>query len=312
MSTAAFVPSSAMAKPSKPLPNCAGLAAQLLKNSDILAATSVVKPAASPHLSYCLVDITVSDLAGPKDGYQPGQKQMINIGIGLPLSTEDGGSGGVQGAWNGRIEDLGGGGYAGTVGSVTGATDLGYASSSTDTGHPASEQGFFALNPDDTLNWGLINDFAFNGIHEQALWTNKLTQMYYGMAPKFTYWNGCSTGGRQGHEQAQKYTDDFDGILAGASAFNWDRFIVAEQWGEVVMNQEVCAPILQAKLDGVSQQVIAACDPLDGITDGIIQDPRACLADANAYVCGEPGAAPLGSNCLTPQRRRSCAPTLSK
>lgn len=168
MGSVAFIPSTAMATP---LPNCAGLAAQLLKNSDIVSATSAVQPAASPHLSYCLVNITVSDLAGPKDGYLPGQKQMINIGIGLPLSSADGGSGGVQGAWNARIQDLGGGGYAGTVGSVTGATDDGYAGSSTDTGHPASEQGFFALNPNDTLNWGLINDFAFNGIHEQAVWT---------------------------------------------------------------------------------------------------------------------------------------------
>jgi hypothetical protein len=157
------------------------------------------------------------------------------------------------------------------------------------------------LNPDDTLNWGLINDFAFNGIHEQAVWTKNLVQTYYGRGPQYTYWNGCSTGGRQGHEQAQRYPNDFDGILAGASAFNWDRFIVAEQWGEVVMNQEVGAPILQAKLDAVSQAVITTCDTYDGIADGIIQDPRACLTDANLYVCGEPGAASLGSNCLTPQ-----------
>jgi Tannase and feruloyl esterase len=301
MGTAAFVPAVAVAKP---LPTCSALAAQLLTNGDILAATSAVQAAvAGPpaNASYCLVNITVSDLSGPKDGYQPGQKQMINIGIGLPLSAADGGSGGVEGNWNGRIENLGGGGYAGTVGPVTGATNSGYAGSSTDTGHPASAGGTFALNPNDTLNWGLINDFAFNGIHEQTIWTKKLTQMYYGTGPKYTYWNGCSTGGRQGHEQAQRFPDDYDGILAGASAFNWDRFIVAEQWGEVVMNVEVGAPIVQAKLDAVSQAVLAACDPLDGIADGVIQDPRACLVDANAYVCGEPGAASLGSNCLTPK-----------
>jgi hypothetical protein len=133
------------------------------------------------------------------------------------------------------------------------------------------------------------------------VWTKNLTQMYYGKGPQFTYWNGCSTGGRQGHEQAQRYPDDFDGILAGASAFNWDRLLPAQGWGEVVMNQEVGAPIVQAKLDTVTQAVINACDPLDGITDGIIQDPRACLTDANLFVCGEPGAASLGANCLTPK-----------
>jgi len=145
-------------------------------------------------------------LAGPKDGYQPGQKQMISIGIGLPLSLADAGTGGVQGNWNGRIEDLGGGGYAGAVGSVTGATNFGCAGSSTDTGHPSSAQGFFALNPDDTLNWGLINDFAFNGIHQQAIWTKTLTQMYYDQGPKFMYWNGCSTGSRTNERKDTRMT----------------------------------------------------------------------------------------------------------
>jgi len=288
----ALIPSQAAAT----LPSCSGLAARLLAGEGVSAATSAIKPAASGHLSYCLVNITVSELAGPKDGYLPGQKQMINVGIGLPLSPADGGSGGSIGAWNERIQDLGGGGYAGIVGPVTGATDAGYAGSSTDTGHPASAGGTFALNPDSTLNFGLIRDFAFNGIHQQAIWTRKLAEMYYGHGPKFTYWNGCSTGGRQGHQQAQKYPNDFDGILAGAPAFNWDRFIPAEQWGEIAMNQEVGAPISVAKLNAVKTASIAACDALDGITDGVIQDPRACHFKASALSCtGNPAL------CLTSQ-----------
>jgi hypothetical protein len=316
MGMAAFVPSTAMAAP---LPNCAGLAALLKTDHDIFVGTnpnpnpafvgintssttptSMVVAAGGGNAAYCQVNIVVSELAGPKDGYQRGQKQMISISIGLPLSSADSGSSGVQGAWNGRIQDLGGGGFVGSVGPVTGATNFGYAGSSTDTGHVGSS-GAFALNADDTLNWGLINDYGFNGIHEQAVWTKKLTQMYFGQGPKFTYWNGCSTGGRQGHEQAQRYPDDFDGILAGSSAIEHDRLPVAQGWGEVVMNQEVGAPIVQAKLDAVSRAVINACDALDGITDGILQDPRACVTDANLFVCGEPGAASLGANCLTPQ-----------
>jgi hypothetical protein len=289
--------SSSAAHAAKQLPTCAGLAAQLLKNEDISAATSVVQAAASGHKSYCLVNITVSALSGPKNGYLPGQSQQIKVGIGLPLSSAEGGSGGTQGNWNGRIEDLGGGGYAGNVGPVTGATDAGYAGSSTDTGHSAAQQGTFALNPDNTLNWGLIRDFAFNGIHEQAVWTKKLVQMYYGMDPKFTYWNGCSTGGRQGHQQAQKYPNDFDGILAGAPAFNWDRFIPSEQWGEIAMNQEVGAPISPAKLDAVKKASIAACDSLDGIPDGVIQEPRACHFSAKSFVCKGSPSDP--ANCLT-------------
>jgi hypothetical protein len=290
----AFLPSIAEAAP---LPGCSSLAAQLLAGEGVSAATSTVVAVAGTHKSYCLVNITVSELAGAKDGYLPGQKQMINIGIGLPLSPTDSGTGGSFGAWNERIQDLGGGGYAGSVGSVTSATDNGYVGSSTDTGHPASAGGTFALNPDNTLNWGLIRDFAFNGIHEQAVWTKKLSQVYYGKGPKYTYWNGCSTGGRQGHQQAQKYPDDFDGILAGAPAFNWDRFIPSEQWGEIAMNQEVGAPISAAKLAAVTTAAIAACDALDGVTDGVLQDPRACHYNATAFVCTGSPSDP--ANCLT-------------
>jgi len=293
MASAAFIPSVAHAAP-----KCTELQAQLLANSDITAATSVLTAAAGSNLAYCQVNITVSDLAGPENGYQAGQKQQIKIRIGLPPSTADGGSGGVQGAWNGRIEDLGGGGYAGAVGNVTGATNAGYVGSSTDTGHTGGS-GSFALNPDNTLNWGLINDFAFNGIHAQSVWSKKLVQMYYAMTQKYTYWNGCSTGGRQGHQHAETYPNEYDGILAGAPAFNWDRFIPSEQYGQIVMNQEVGAPIAPAKLTAVTNAAIAACDLLDGISDGVIQEPRACTYSAKASVCGQPSA-PAAPNCLTP------------
>src|SRR5581483_3690250 len=88
MCSTAFIPSEAAAAAP---PTCSGLAAQLLAGEGVSAATSAIQRAASPHLAYCLVNITVSELAGPKDGYLPGQKQMINIGIGLPLSPADGG-----------------------------------------------------------------------------------------------------------------------------------------------------------------------------------------------------------------------------
>ena len=114
-----------------------------------------------------------------------------------------------------KIKDLGGGGFSGSVGPVNGSTDFDYVGSSTDTGHTPSGAGggAFAFNPDNSLNWGLIRDFAFNGIHLQAVWSKNLTKMYYGTGPKYTYWNGCSTGGRQGHQQAQKYPNDYDQIL---------------------------------------------------------------------------------------------------
>lgn len=252
-----FAPHSAVALPATT--TCTSLTKLLLQNSDIVSATAAIQPVSgSTTAAYCLVNITVSDLSGRSAGYQTGQSQAIKVGIGLPLSNFDRGSGGVQGAWNGRIENLGGGGYAGSVGSVTSATNGGYVGASTDTGHVGSS-GAFALNANNTLNWGLINDFTYNGIHAEAVWAQKLAQMYYGMSPVKTYWNGCSTGGRQGIELAMMATDPtlphFDGILAGSPAVNFDRLSAAQQWGEVVMNNDLGAPITTAKLAAVQKAV---------------------------------------------------------
>ena len=273
------------------LPTCADLATNpaygLAGNPQVSGVTAVLLPASGPTTAYCKVDFTFSGESGPSAGYLPGQSQHLMIRVGLPPNSVDITNPIAAGAvpWNGRNRDLGGGGYAGAVGGVTSSTNLGYVGTSTDTGHSAALGGSFALNPDGTLNFGLIEDFASDGIHEQHVWGVKLAQTYYGTAPVRKYWMGCSTGGRQGHYQAQNFPRDFDGILAGANAFNWDRFITAELWPEVVMNQWLGAPIASAKLNAVAAAAVTACDFLDGIPDGLIQDPRACTYSATAFVC---------------------------
>jgi hypothetical protein len=117
------------------------------------------------------------------------------------------------------------------------------------------------------------------------------------MQPTRKYWMGCSTGGRQGHYQAQNFPDAYDGILAGASAFNWDRFIPSELWPQIVMNKELGGPISAAKLNAVTGAAVAACDGLDGVVDGMIEDPRRCNYDARAFVCKGGSGDP--ANCLT-------------
>jgi hypothetical protein len=123
--------------------------------------------------------------------------------------------------------------------------------------------------------------------------------MYYGMSPKYNYFNGCSTGGRQAHMQAQRYPEDFDGILGGDPALSFDRLSSSQLWGQIAMNQLVGAPISLPKLQAVTQATIAACDAADGVTDGIIQDPRACHYSATKFVCT--GKASDPANCLTPK-----------
>jgi tannase/feruloyl esterase len=301
------------------LPTCEQLATDpafgLAGNPQVSGTTAVLLPAGAipppfpgppptPYTAYCEVDFTFSGESGPAAGYLPGQSQQIRIRVGLPPNSVDITSPTAAGAvpWSGKNRDLGGGGYAGQVGTVISSTNRGYVGTSTDTGHNSSVTpgGSFALNPDGTLNFGLIEDFAADGIHEQHLWGVKLAEAYYGMEPVRKYWMGCSTGGRQGHYQAQNFPQDFDGILAGANAFNWDRFITAELWPAVVMNEEVGAPIASAKLAAVTNAAIAACDLQDGIPDGLIQDPRACTYSAAAFVCQANGGPSSDPSCLTP------------
>jgi hypothetical protein len=286
------------------LPTCADLATNpaygLAGNPQVSGATAALQPASASTTAYCRVDFTFSGESGPSAGYLPGQSQHLIIRVGLPPNSVDITAGAVP--WNGKNRDIGGGGFAGAVGAVTSSTNLGYVGTSTDTGHSAAQGGSFALNPDGTLNIGLIEDFASDGIHEQHVWGVNLARAYYGTDPIRKYWIGCSTGGRQGHYQAQNFPRDFDGILAGANAYNWDRFITAELWPQVVMNQWVGGPIASAKLNAVTNAATLACDAQDAIPgDGFIQDPRACTYSAKSFLCSAYGGSSSDPNCLNPR-----------
>jgi Tannase and feruloyl esterase len=148
------------------------------------------------------------------------------------------------------------------------------------------------------LNEDLIVDFASRSLHEMTLKAKAIISAYYGKAPRYSYWNGCSTGGWQGWMDAQRFPDDYNGILAGAPAFNWGRSIPAELWPEVVMNVHVGASISQAKLAAVDTAAVKACDAFDGVVDGVISDPGRCRFNPHVLQCGKPGA-PVKGTCLT-------------
>jgi hypothetical protein len=288
------------------LPACGDFATNpaygLAGNPQISNLAAALQPAATGTTPYCRVDFVFSGESGPSAGYLPGQSQRLTIRVGLPPNSVDMANPIAAGAvpWNGKNRDLGGGGYAGAVGAVTSSTNLGYVGTSTDTGHSGGS-GSFALNPDGTLNYGLIEDFASDGIHEQHIWGMQLATTYYGSAPTRRYWMGCSTGGRQGHYHAQNFPGDFDGILAGANAYNWDRFITAELWPAVVMNVYAGAPVATGKLNAVTNAALSTCDGQDGIPDGLIQDPRACTYNAKSFVCTTYGGPSSDPNCLNPR-----------
>ena len=307
-------------------PPCSDLATNpvwgLAGNPNITGLTAVVTPAAGGNAAYCQVNLTDRTLVGPQYGYADGETSKFQIRVGLPLNSTDGGTGGVQGAWNGKIETLGNGGFAGTVTAVTSATNAGYVGTGTDTGHsssitnpipnpnpppatveaPPSENGaVFALRTDGSLNYGRIKDYAWRSEHHANLWGQRIASTYYGQAYTRNYYVGCSDGGREGHEMAQRYPTEFDGIVAMSPAIMWDRWGFSGGYGNYYANYFLHQNGLDtAKVADVNQRALAACDPLDGITDGIIQDERVCTYNAKSAICGQPGASTDPTVCLTP------------
>jgi hypothetical protein len=257
----------------------------LAGNPAVKSVTSQIVPASGANAAYCQVNILV--------GTNPDQN--INIRVGLPLNAMDGGTGGVQGAWNGRTQGIGGGGCAGNL-NVNAPVNAGYVGSGTDTGHAGGDCNP-GVNADGTYNLQFIQDFIRNGIKEQVLFSKRVAHRYYGMKPAFNYWNGCSTGGRQGYLLAQELAGELDGILANAPAIYWTRFQTAQMWGQIAMRDLAGAPIAAAKLNQTTASAVAACDAADGVADGIIDDPRTCKFSAAANICG--AATAPATNCLT-------------
>jgi hypothetical protein len=158
-------------------------------NEGVPSPTATVVAATATHSAYCNVHLQFSAHSGPTFGYAPGQSQTIGIGVGLPLNSIDGGvptaiNGytwtGVNGAWNGKVENLGGGGSVGSIGSTTGVTDYGWVGSSTDAGHNSGPNGngtvgnWGVIQATHQLDTGSINDFVVESEHQQYVWAKWL------------------------------------------------------------------------------------------------------------------------------------------
>ena len=211
----------------------------------------------------------------------PPAGDQIKVFVALPMES-----------WNGRFQATGGGGYAGgSANNITRPADLGYVAAATDTGH-AGGSGGFALDANGRLNWQLIRDNASLGVHQMTVVAKALTRELYGTPPRYSYFNGCSSGGRQGLMEAQRFPEDYDGILAIAPAINWAHFLPADMWPQVVMlGARNFLPACKA--DMATAAAVKACDTLDGVADEVLEDPRRCPFDPKALVgastdgCGE-------------------------
>ena len=185
-------------------------------------------------------------------------------------------------AWNGKFQMMGNGGWAGSIQGLNnfpGALREGYAVSGTDTGHQGGQGEFGLGHPEKFV------DFAYRAVHETVLKSKQLITAYYGKGPKLSYWNGCSTGGRQGLMEASKYPEDFDAVIAGAPA-NYQTHLHAWDMNVAVPTLKDEARFLTVEKEtALNKAVLAACDAMDGVKDGILNDPRKCKFDPAALLC---------------------------
>ena len=202
----------------------------------------------------------------------PPSGDRVKVWIGLPLTN-----------WNGRFQGTGGGGFlGGHPDSLRGPVSRGFAAGATDTGHEGGS-GSFALDRNGRQNWQGIIDNSYLGIHEMTVVGKAITQAFFGRAPHYSYFVGGSTGGRQGLMEAQRFPDDYDGILSACPAINWHRFVPASLWPEVVMLSRSNF-VSKAKLDAATAAAVAACDGNDGVKDGVIDDPFGCTYDPRRLI----------------------------
>ena len=182
--------------------------------------------------------------------------------------------------WNGRILMTGNGGYGGTPPNAPGrlrqadriASD-GFVAVNTNTGHDrrAEPLASFALN-----NRQKEIDFGFRAVHLTIQTAKELTALYYGREPDYSYWESCSTGGRQGLMEAQRFPDDFDGIIVGAPVVDHTTSEIWGAWNAKALEE---APISLEQVGLVAEAVYDRCDSLDGLEDGLLDDPRVCDFD---------------------------------
>lgn len=160
-----------------------------------------------------------------------------------------------------------------------------HAAAVTDAGHDSQtwSRAPWVLSSQGNFNYPLLFNFAERSIHDMTVVGKAITQQYYGKPAKYSYFNGCSTGGRQGVASAQRYPEDYDGILAGAPAINLPDLTVSTYWPQSVMDRLGFYPS-RCELDAINRLSVEACDTIDGVKDGIIADPDACDFDPQTVV----------------------------
>jgi feruloyl esterase len=201
---------------------------------------------------------------------KPTADSDIKIEVWMPLEK-----------WNGKFMGVGNGGWSGAIvyPALSMALNHGYATASTNTGHDGATADFAAGHPEKLV------DFGYRAVHEMTVKGKAITEAFYSKAPQKAYWNGCSSGGKQGLKEAQKFPLDYDAIVAGAPANYWTHLMAGDLWPAVVTHKVPGASLPEPKLRTLHNAAIEACDALDGVKDGLIGDPSRCHFDPGVLLC---------------------------
>ncbi|MEV7184990.1 tannase/feruloyl esterase family alpha/beta hydrolase [Kitasatospora sp. NPDC093102] len=227
--------------------------------------TGVVGGTVTGVPAFCEVTVTLT---------HPGDNDHAKVSTWLPVS-----------GWNGRFQALGGSAFAAGDNGVGMGTAVknGYAATTTDGGLADAVDVTWALNAEGQVDTALLKNLASRSQHEASIVGKQVAAAHFGRQASYSYFNGCSTGGRQGYMEAQRYPDDFDGILANAPAVNWDEFEVATLWPQVVMNNEKTYPSA-CEFKAFTDAAVAACDLLDGARDNLVNDASRCDFDPRRLI----------------------------
>jgi hypothetical protein len=274
---------------------CDSLNSLKLADTSITAAENVapgtfLPPGGAPNPAVLPVYKALPAFCRVRGAMQPSSDSHIEFEVWLPAE-----------GWNGKYMGIGNGGFAGSIsyasapgGNMPGLANAllaGYAASSTDTGHQGGGTD---------AQWALghpekIVDYGYRAIHETAEKSKAIVRAFYGDRPLHSYFGSCSNGGRQALMEAQRFPADYDGIIAGAPANNFTHVLAAFTADIQATEADPASYIPPAKLPAIEAAALAACDALDGLKDGLIDDPRKCHFDPAALVCR--GAE--SDNCLT-------------
>lgn len=212
----------------------------------------------------------------------PSSDSHINVEIWLPTADK----------WNGKFQAEGNGGWAGSIQGLPAmqtAIRAGYATAGSDTGHTGGNGSFAVGHPEQVI------DFGYRAIHEMAVQSKSLIKAFYGESEKLSYFVGCSTGGRQALMEAQRYPNDFDGIIAGAPANDHINLHAGDMSRQIDIFKDPAGFLNANKVAMLADAVMKACDELDGVKDGILNDPRQCKFEPASLLCKEGDS----DSCLT-------------